>query len=195
MQSMLSSITARERFILLVSPLIFFSYLSYTYLVPYTYNTYNQLLLKEQHLSEQNMELNKFANNFSIEDYNKKIASYILQIKQKEESLAQIEYNIMEIKQEYKKINSNINWVKIISLISTSAIQYKVIINNINNISSSKKESMKLAINGEGRYKNILKFINALESYNIKLLVNNIVLKKASNVKFKLEVSEVNYSL
>jgi hypothetical protein len=183
-------LSQRDKTLLYILPFIIFGYISYQFVLPYTKQRVSRFELMDTNINNSIDKSKKLIKSFDKSDYHKKLAQLDTKIQQQKLSITKVDKAILYL----KKINSNytkeVNWASIVQQISQSAYKHSIKINNIIN-KDTPHDGISLSIDGASKYKNLLFFIDALESYNIKFAISNLELKNNNNVKFKMDVEVV----
>lgn len=195
MVAYIERLTPKDRALLLILPFLVFGFLSYQFLMPISSNVLLKSQSKLQNMEAGYIESKSFFENFSLEHFNKKVAILESDIEKNKALLKQYEDGLTKINSKYATLNKDLNWVNLLNHITTSATTQNITLGNITDISEKEKTGFHFKLEGSGEYKNILRFINSLESYNAKLKVSKLNISQNSSIKFSIEINSIVHSL
>jgi len=161
-----------EKWLMILLTAGVFGYLLYTYLFPYAKNKYETSMVEKEQITKRITEEKKYLQGITVNgDRNYYVKKYSIDIKNRKKWIKDYEKKIALLDSNFQKLSEILfnkkNWSIFLDSLSDRANKNEVELISISSKYIDQNRSfghvLEMGISCEGRYGNILKFINDIE--------------------------------
>jgi lipopolysaccharide export LptBFGC system permease protein LptF len=161
-----------EKWMLILGSAGLITFISYTYLLPYTEKMYRKSETMKKSMQKSIINNNRYLNSITVSgDRNYYVKKFDSDIEKKEENIIRINKNIKFIDKNLEKLSDMLfnqkSWSKFLNSITHKAEVQDVDIQYISNKYIDSKGNfghvLEIGLGCKGEYKSIVKFINEIE--------------------------------
>jgi lipopolysaccharide export LptBFGC system permease protein LptF len=191
-----------EKWMLILSSAGLITFISYTYLLPYTEKMYKKSETTKKSMQKSIINNNTYLNSITVSgDRNYYVKKFDNEIERKEKNIIRINKNIKFIDKNLEKLSDMLfnqkSWSKFLNSITHKAKVQDVDIQYISNKYVGSKGNfghvLEIGLGCKGEYKSIVKFINEIEQ---NVLVTDIYgTRFSSDQNSSVIMADINISV